>query len=291
MYHKMLVLLDGSKTAEVVLGYAQQLSARLNISLELLHVCSPQEAEQLPVLQAYLGHLAESLSKKAAEIRASIGDQSAGPEVKAQAKVLVGYPAEEILHYADHNNIDIIMLSTHGRSGIRVWDIGNVANKVIHASKVSILMVPSGISQDAFYDKLPKRNMIVPLDGTRLSESVIPHAVSLARQTGAKFDITFVHVDDPHRRPSGEKTDITSYLNNIVAQIEYESINAGAVLLKGDTAETLVNFIENNPAHLVVMSTHAHKGLTTMVFSSVTESVMHMVKKAPVLIVKQMELP
>jgi nucleotide-binding universal stress UspA family protein len=290
MYRKMLVLLDGSKTAEVVFNYAQQLSARLNISLELLHVCSPQEAEQLPVLQAYMENMAETLSKKAAEIRSGIGDKTAGPEIKAQAKVLVGYPAEEILKHADHNNIDLIMLSTHGRSGIRVWDIGNVANKVIHASKVDILMVPSEIREEVIYDKLPKRKMIIPLDGTRLTESVIPHAINFAKQRGAEFEINLVHVDDPKKRLPDENMDIKKYLDDIVKRIWEEGIKANADLLRGDTAETIVNFIENNPAHLIVMSTHAHKGLTTMVFSSVTENVLHMIKKAPILIVKQMEL-
>jgi nucleotide-binding universal stress UspA family protein len=115
MYKKMLVLLDGSTLAEVVFSYAQELSARLGISLELLHVCSPQEAEQLPMRQAYMDHMAEVLRKKAIEIQSKIGGRASGSEIEAQGKVIVGYPAEEILKYADENEVDLIMLSTHGQ--------------------------------------------------------------------------------------------------------------------------------------------------------------------------------
>jgi nucleotide-binding universal stress UspA family protein len=288
MYQKMLVLLDGSKLAEVVFNYAQELSARLNIKVELLHVCTPQETDQLEMRQVYMEHVAEKLSCKAAEMRSRIGDKSPTSEVKAHVKVLVGYPAEEILKYADNNNIDLIMLSSHGQSGIRVWDIGNVANKVIHASKVDILMVPTELKEDVLYDRLPIRTIIIPMDGTKLSEAVIPHAISLARQRGAESEMVLLHVDDPTRQQS-EITDKEKYFADLVKRIGEEGIKSSVKLLRGHPAETIVNYIENNPAHLIVMSTHAHKGLTTMVFSSVLENVLHMVKKSPILVVKPVE--
>ena len=173
MYKKMLVLLDGSTLAEVVFSYAQELSARLGISLELLHVCSPQEAEQLPMRQAYMDHMAEVLRKKAIEIQSKIGGRTSGSEIEAQGKVIVGYPAEEILKYADENEVDLIMLSTHGRSGVRAWDIGNVANKVIHASKVPIWLVPTELREEIIHDTLPKRILLIPLDGSKMSEEAL----------------------------------------------------------------------------------------------------------------------
>jgi len=283
MYRKMLVLLDGSKLAEVVLKYAQELSARMNIGLELLHVCSPHETDRLPALQAYMRVMAEAVDQKTAEIHSGLGGIPAG-RVKAGVKVLVGYPAEEIIKYADENNIDLIVLSSHGQSGVRVWDIGNVANKVIHASRVNIVMVPSGIDLDSF-SKSTQKIILVPLDGTPFSEIAIPLSVSLAKQKGSEMDIVFVHVDDPAKKPP--EINLDNYLNNIVKRVGEEGVKAGALLLKGNTAETIVNHIEKNPVQLIVMSTHEHKGLTTMVFSSVTENVLHMVKKAPILIVKR----
>ena len=136
MYRNMLVLLDGSELAEVVFKYAQELSARLNLDLELLHVCTPGEAEQLPMRRAYMEHMAEALCAGAEQIRYSLSDESAAGCVRARGTVVLGYPAEEILKYIDANDIDLILMSTHGHSGIKEWDdIGGVASKVLHASK------------------------------------------------------------------------------------------------------------------------------------------------------------
>jgi nucleotide-binding universal stress UspA family protein len=61
MYKTMLVLLDGSELAEVVFKYARELSGRLSLDLELLHVCTPAESEQLPMRRAYMERMAEVL--------------------------------------------------------------------------------------------------------------------------------------------------------------------------------------------------------------------------------------
>ena len=89
MYKKMLVLLDGSKLSEVVFTYAQELAGRLKIDLELLHVCSEQEAEQLPMRQAYMEHMAETLRTRAEEIRAKALAQPVGKSIAARGTVSV----------------------------------------------------------------------------------------------------------------------------------------------------------------------------------------------------------
>jgi nucleotide-binding universal stress UspA family protein len=288
MYRKMLVLLDGSKLAEAALRYARELSARLGIDVELLNVCNPHEADQMMMRQAYMEQMAEKLNCQTAAVRARIGEAAAMPEIKARVKVLVGYPAEEILTYAHENNVDLVVFSSLGQSGIRVWDIGNVANKVIHASKVDILMVPTELKEEQISDRLPLKTLVVPLDGTRSSEVIIPHALDLAKQKGTESEIVLVHVDNPEK-PLPGNIDREKYLANMVERVKREGIRARAELLKGDPASAIISYIEGHPADMVVMSTHAHRGLTTMVFSSVLESVLHMVKKAPILVVKPAE--
>jgi len=287
----MLVLLDGSKLAEVVFTYAQELSARLNLNLELLHVCSPQEAEQLPMREAYMEHMAEILQTNVELIAAKIG----GTPIKAIGKVVVGYPAEEILKYADENKIDLIMLSTHGRSGIRAWDIGNVANKVIHAAKVPIWLVPSELREEIIYDKLPKRTTVVPLNGSKLAEAVIPHVINIAKQRGAETEVILVYVENPTKsvytmdevkRQQEETTKMKEYLDGIVKQIVDEGIWARSEILVGDPAPALINWVKENPAQLIAMATHGHSGLSLMIFGSVTENILHLVKKTPIFLVK-----
>lgn len=129
MYRKMLVLLDGSELAEVVFRYAQELYGRLNLEVELLHVCPPQEADQLPMRRAYMEYMARQLCVKAEEVRRKYHPNAVEQCVQARGNVVVGYPAEEILKYVDEHQIDLVMMSTHGTSGERAWDLGSVANK------------------------------------------------------------------------------------------------------------------------------------------------------------------
>ena len=300
MYKKMLVLLDGSKLAEVVFTYAQELSARLNLTLELLHVCNSQEAEQLPMRQAYIEHMAEVLQSKAEEIRSKIGGKTQGKSIQARGKVVVGYPAEEILKYADENNIDLILLSTHGRSGIRIWDLGSVADKVIHAAKVPIWLVPSELREEIIWDKLPKRTIVIPLDGSKLSEVAIPHAINIAKQRGAQAEIILIHVKDSAypgtvlsqsqlEQLQAERSSVKKYLNDQVQQIGKEGITARAEMSVGNSSSDFVDFVKNNPAQLIVMAAHGYTGIRGMMFNGVAEQIMRLVKKTPILMAKPSE--
>ena len=95
MYKRMLVLLDGSTMSEVVFSYARELSGRLGLDLDLLHVATTHEAEQLPMRVAYIEHMAEQLQQQSQEIGKAAG--AARKPSKVTGKVLIGYPAEEIL--------------------------------------------------------------------------------------------------------------------------------------------------------------------------------------------------
>ena len=102
MYSRMLVLLDGSTMSEVVFSYARELAGRLCLDLDLFHVCTEQEADQLPMRQAYIDHVMEQLQADSSAIhdRACPGD---GKTLRVSSKVAVGYPAEEIVKYSQEN--------------------------------------------------------------------------------------------------------------------------------------------------------------------------------------------
>lgn len=299
MYKKMLVLLDGSKLAEVVFTYAQELVGRLNLDLELLHVCTPQEADQLPMRQAYMNEMAKMLQMNADKIRAKLGEKPASKAIKAEGKVVVGYPAEEILKYTDANNIDLIMLATHGRSGVRMWDVGAVADKVIHAAKVPVWLVPSELREEIIYEKLPKNTMVIPLSGSKESEAVIPYAISVAKQRGIEIELILVHVekvdsltlnihDIKKQEARGRATQ--DYLDEKVKLIKEAGIPARSVVLAGgqpfNPAATIIDFLRNNPAQLMALATRGSSGINKMIFGSVAEDLVHSVKKTPILLVR-----
>lgn len=148
IYKKVLVPLDGSKLAECILPHVEEL-ARHNMIEEVILVSvteripgyrpitdysKPQEERLVPEAvgklerqaQKYLNRIAKGLETKG---------------IKVRTEVLLGNPAEEIAIYAETKGCDLIVMASHGRSGISKWAFGSVADKVFRASRVPILMV------------------------------------------------------------------------------------------------------------------------------------------------------
>jgi nucleotide-binding universal stress UspA family protein len=294
----MLVLLDGSELAEVVFDYARELSGRMHVDVELLHVCSPQEISQLPMRRAYMERMAEELCAGAEEISAKYSKEAAAQCIQARGNVVVGYPAEEILKYVDDNDIDLVMMSTHGSSGVKAWDLGDVANKVVHASRVPVWLVPTELREEIIADAMPRRILVVPLSGSEQSAAAIPHATTIMAQRGADAELVLLHVVDPSYITSSitltraaldnlgdRRAQMKTYLEGMARPLGETGVKVRTEVLSGDPAETIIDYLKGHPAQLVVMATRGKSGFSRMVFGSVTESVIHMVKVTPLLLV------
>ncbi len=140
MYKKILVPLDGSPFAEAVLPHVRELAQCTGAEIVLLRVAMrwmydyampapllpgaiPNESDQEPAV--YLERVAEEL-------------REAG--FKVSLEVCGGPVAETILEYAEGIHADLIAMSTHGRSGLARWFIGSVADKVVRAAKLPVLL-------------------------------------------------------------------------------------------------------------------------------------------------------
>jgi nucleotide-binding universal stress UspA family protein len=291
MYHKMLVLLDGSKLAQVVFTYAQELAGRMNLCLELLQVVDPRDADQLPIRQAYIEHMSKILEEKANQVRTKTGINTRCETVKGT--VAVGYPAEEILKYVDANKVDLLMLSTHGKSGIKNWNIGSVAGQVIHAARIPLWIVPSELDQTIIQDMIPNRTIVVPLNGEKVPEDVIPYAVSIAKQRGAESEISLIFVDKESEtvrnrselQELNERRDaINKYLEGVAQKIIDSGISARWEILTGDPASEIVEYMRDKPPQLIAMAA-PRSGLSKMVFGSVAENLLQLLKKTPLLLI------
>lgn len=141
MYKRMLIPVDGSELSQATFVYAKELAARLDLDLTFLHVCSPDKREMLPMHRAYVERVAETVRRQSEEVQEKAGIEPGGKAVAAHGELAVGYPAEEIVRYTDENNIDLILMATHGRSGIGRWAYGSVAEKVVAGVSSPFLLV------------------------------------------------------------------------------------------------------------------------------------------------------
>jgi len=145
MYRKMLVPLDTSDFAECVLDHVKEIATTRAIpEVVLLTVIEPVSSQTM----AYMG----SSAVKASEERAVAGANMYLDKVKkslalsqsnVKTVVLSGTATTEILDYVDRNGVDIVVLSTHGRSGVSRWLIGSTADKLVRRSPVPVFLVPA----------------------------------------------------------------------------------------------------------------------------------------------------
>jgi nucleotide-binding universal stress UspA family protein len=302
MYKKMLVLLDGSKLAEAVFTYAKELAGRLDLDLDLLNVCT--QSDQLPMCRAYIEHMAETLREQSEDIHKRVGYGPRDKVIEAKGTVVVGYPADEILKYADENKVDIILLSNHGNSGIRRWGLGSVADKVIHETKVPIWLVPSGLREEIIYDKMPLRRILVPLDGSKLAEAVIPYVEELIKQRGVDIEIILVNVlkkspaansmpDDKIMLIGGDidamKTIGEDYMHGVAEQLRGKGYKVQIEQLIGDPAEEIVRFAAQSEPLVIAMSTSGRTGFSRFIFSNVTENIVRRIQKTPLFLLRPQE--
>lgn len=294
MYKKMLVVLDGSQLAEIVFPYARELAGRLDIDVVLLHVYSPLALDFAPMYKAYIDRAAETLKAEARAVQASLGPVK--KPVEARGELKTGYHADEILRFAEENAVDLILMASHGRSGVKRWSMGSVADKILRASKVPVWLVHAIGEENVPYDKWPTRTVLVPLSGLDVSAVVLPHAEAIAKQKGAQANVVLLEVVESPVTPSYYSPELTGvplnwgqfveqemarskkaaqeYLAGVEKQCQDAGLAVSSMVLTGKPAEEIVAYARKNPYTIVVMATHGRTGLSRLVYGSVAESVL-----------------
>jgi nucleotide-binding universal stress UspA family protein len=156
MYEKMMVPLDGSELAECVLPHVEaflkgfplrdvrlvRVVEPVTIPHRDIHTDSEQLAHQLEEQEA---GRQSSARRYLEEVRSRIGPEGTG----MRTEVLSGRVSERLIDYAEQNHIDLILIATHGRSGVTRWVRGSVADKILHAASVPVFMVRAPRTQGA----------------------------------------------------------------------------------------------------------------------------------------------
>jgi nucleotide-binding universal stress UspA family protein len=140
--------------------------------------------------------------------------------------------------------------------------------------------------EDQMYERI-----LLPLDGSEISESAIPHVESLALGCAAK-KVTIVHVVEQERYEgmlaSGKRPGV--YLQRTAKRLEAKGISTNIKVMTGDPAEAIVSFAEKNLCDIIVMASHGRSGVTRWAVGSVADKVFR-ASTVPVLMVKAPKQP
>lgn len=141
MYQKILVPLDGSEFSECILEHVRAVATGCHVpQVVLLRVIEPWDPQLYDIPDSFRYDMHKKAQGEAEDYLAKLADSLSHEGVAVETAVIQGKSAEGILDYADKNRVDLIVMSTHGKSGVSRWAFGSVADRVIHQSAVPVLI-------------------------------------------------------------------------------------------------------------------------------------------------------
>jgi nucleotide-binding universal stress UspA family protein len=302
IYQKILVPLDGSRLAEKSLPYVQDLAVRFGNEIVLINVRLPAEDPYHPALESYLKEMVKTLEESTRGLSKS-NKNIPIHHVTVSASNVIRHPAEGIVDYAASENVDLIVMASHGHSGIKHWALGGVSDKVLHISNIPVLLVRASRNEPSTFEKI-----LVPLDGSELAECIFPHVTKFATGYGSSR-VVFLRVVEPFFLPApGESDDgghvyseeeirkieqrnegsAVKYLRQVTEKVGLKRAIIHREVLAGNVAETIIDYARSNGMGLIIMSTHGHSGMSRWTLGSITKRVLHY-SDLPVLLVRARE--
>ena len=280
MFGHLLVPLDGSRLAETALPAAAELARRLRASVTLLHVLEP-DAPPTVHGDRHLRSPAE-----AEGYLAGTADWMAARQVSADVALnqQQGDVAATIARIGGAVGADLIVLTTHGRSGVRGLLFGRVAQQVLQRGAIPVLLIqPSASGRDAAF---AFRRLLVPLDGSDTSERALPAAAALAAAYGAELGLmrvvpTVDTVSGDQSAPARllptttaamlevEAAEAGSYLERIAGGMRQEGRVVATAVGRGDPVRVLADAVRQRQVDLMVMATHGRSGVSAVWAGSV----------------------
>ncbi|MDE3096182.1 MAG: universal stress protein [Chloroflexota bacterium] len=285
----VLVPLDGSEVAERALPYAAAVARALGAPVLLVSVRRPAAT----ALRARRPEQADRVERETEAAARSYLEEASGrldAALAPETAVRAGEPAEEIVSLARERGARLLVISTHGRSGIRRWIRGSVATRILRDATAPVLVV--GPNVPAPVSPVSLRHLAVPLDGSPVAEAALPVAAALARALGARVALVRVVAWAVESYPFSPvalslpelddelEADAHAYLDTHRTAVG----DAETVILHGHAADRLCAFVEAERIDLVVMTTHARSPVTRAVMGSTADRVIQC--PAPVLLIR-----
>jgi nucleotide-binding universal stress UspA family protein len=286
MIGHILVPLDGSPLAECVLPHVLAVAQAMKAHVTLLHVLErPRGTGELPTDPLHW-HVKKNTAIGYLD---QITTRLKETELDITNIILEGIPAELIIEYANNNDVDLIAMSTHGRSGLSGWNVSSVVQKIILRAYKSTLLVRAYKPTEPQVDKsYVYRRLFVGLDCSPRAEMVLPVAIKLSQYHQAKLVLGTV-IRNPelfHRfPPSDEDLELVNrisernqrvtkhYFEQLSAQFSSQDVDLETFQITSDNViGTLHNVVKKLNADLVLLAAHGRSSDSRWPYGSVPTS-------------------
>lgn len=318
MFHHMLVPLDGSLRAEEALPLAAHIARRTGGTLSLVRVVPPEEGAYPSSSRAgVLGdEIHEILTQEAREYLENVSHLDLLADIPLRTQVLAEPPAQSILNYAHTEHADLIVLCSHGYTGLKRWALGSVAQKIARHSSIPVVILPEKSLSSPLYhpDAARPLHALVALDGSPFAEAtLLPTAQLLTLMSPEPEQEGELHLLRVIKPPSNAEEhrslkydldlqkysyrEAENYLQATRDRITQEFAAAMKLQItysveeESDIAATLINAAKTgcgttaDRADLIALATHGRGGIKRWMVGSITERVLEEVR-LPLLMVR-----
>jgi nucleotide-binding universal stress UspA family protein len=282
----ILVPLDGSPFSEQAIELARKIASAGNAKIRLALVHEPP---LVPFAVPPSKHaISAELNHRKAErtyLREVQGRLRARGTPVAAAATLMGVPGPALAEYATEMKVDMVVMATHGRGGLqRAW-LGSVADYLVRNLEIPVLLVrPHAISGPVTESSATR--ILVPLDGSPLSEQALAPALSMALLWNLELALLQVVQPVPNSIepmlpiPTGYDEELThswrnqvqEYLDGLAGQLRQQGVRASASAVIGwHSIESILNEAQAEGTAMVVVATHGRGGLSRLTIGSVAD--------------------
>lgn len=286
MFTHILVPLDGSTLAECVMPHVMSLAIALDAHVTLLHVLErPRDTAPFQPIDPLKWHLKKNEAGIYLDHIVAYLEQAG---LNVEKTIQEGPAAECIINYANNNQVNLIALSTHGSSGMSMWNVSSVVQKTILRANKSTLLVRACEKVVKKPQEIRYHRLFIGLDCSARAELVLPVAIRLASRYNASLIIGTV-IQKPeivNRLPVSEEdaglvTQVAErnykaaahYLSQIHAQLAQTGLGIKTRLVVSDSQiAALHNMVEEEKADMVMLVAHGHSGEGRWSYGSVAAS-------------------
>ncbi len=310
MFEKILVPLDGSALSELSIPHAIEFARIFNGRILLLHVLESEtsrtcmEHNQPLNWQLHKAKTEVYLHKIANQIRSSLDLPELEAEVDAEdrvkATILEGKVAESIVDFAHKEDIDLLVISSHGSSGLSRWNLNSVTTKVVNLIYKPVLIIRGYMLEGA--DPIHPRyeRILLPIDCSRRSECSLNAGTSVAKNFQSRVILASVikppeiSAVDPYNQELqllneqymdlSRKT-VQRYMDELSGRLGVE--NEIRIIEDHSIVQAIINLAVDEKIDLLVFCAHGHTGEMNWPFGTVARSFIEYSPK-PVLVIQDL---
>lgn len=308
MYQTILVPLDGSERAESILPHVEHFAQQQDAKVIFITIVEPItrsailditteeniefKPQQVYNTKKYLNQLKENFQAKG---------------VTAEIMILRGVAVEAILHAAKEVKADLIALTSQGRTGLKQVFYGSVTSGILNRVRRPLLVAHT----ETKWDLVTNNRLLVPLDGSKRAEKIIPHVEAVAKLYDAQVVLmqvvsmiqkttSFEDLDKEFKeealhdhlfRQVARDQEVArvkkarDYLLSWRDRLRHKGMNVEVKLLHGRPVEGIMQVAEQINADLIMMTSHGRTGLSQVFYGSITSGVLNQVRR-PLLLVR-----